>query len=305
MELWQLRTFVAVARTLHFTQAAEELNLSQPAVSHQIKSLEKKIGEPLFIRDKNGVSLTGAGQIMYAHANKILDLADEIRFEIRENKNVLNGKITISGVTRGLNNPFSILYEGFKKKYKEIDVLFQAEYKIEDIVKKVRTGEVDIGMVAHNVDVSGLIEMPYGEYELLFVVGQNHPLAKRKEISADDIKNEEWVMFEPTHRDRVFAEESLSKIGVYPKDVFETNDGSLIKTMVARGTKVALLPAWGIFEELKNGRIISINVKELECKIKLSLIWKSSQRSTIMSALLTYLLEEKIEGMKLLKNKEK
>ncbi|NJM52659.1 MAG: LysR family transcriptional regulator, partial [Blastocatellia bacterium] len=79
MELWQLRTFSIVAKTLHFTRAAEELNLSQPAVSHQIKSLEAEIGEPLFLRDKEGVSLTKAGQTMYQHATKILDIADELR----------------------------------------------------------------------------------------------------------------------------------------------------------------------------------------------------------------------------------
>ena len=78
MDLWQLRTFSIVAKTLHFTRASEDLNLSQPAVSHQIKALEEEIGEPLFLRSNEGVLLTKAGQTMYEHVEKILECSPRI-----------------------------------------------------------------------------------------------------------------------------------------------------------------------------------------------------------------------------------
>ena len=73
MELWQLRTFRAVAETLNFTRAGERLHLTQSAVSHQIKALEKYLGEPLFVRSKRGVMLSQAGKIALEYAERILD----------------------------------------------------------------------------------------------------------------------------------------------------------------------------------------------------------------------------------------
>ena len=79
MDLWQLRTFRVVAETLNFTRAAEQLNLTQSAVSHQIKALETELGEPLFIRAKRGVRLSEPGKLVLEHAQRILDEAEALR----------------------------------------------------------------------------------------------------------------------------------------------------------------------------------------------------------------------------------
>lgn len=305
MELWQLRTFSSVAKNLHFTRAAEELNLSQPAVSHQIKSLETEIGEPLFLRDKEGVLLTKAGQTMYEHATKILDIADEMRQEVKENENILSGKIILGVATRGLGNPFPLFYKEFKKVYQNIDIVFQNEYKLEHIVEKIREGNIDIGMVSHSLNLSGLVVMPYGEYELLFVAGKDHRLAGKEEIEIDDLQNEEWAMFETGHKLRTTVEEFIKKVGIKPKTIYDTNDGSVIRSMVKYNSKISLLPKWGIFEELQEGKIVALKVKGATYKIQINLIWKASRRTKVMSAVLNYLIEEKMEGIQLHKSKTK
>jgi DNA-binding transcriptional LysR family regulator len=299
MELWQLRTFSTVAKYLHFTRAAEELNLSQPAVSHQIKLLETEIGEPLFLREKDGILLTKVGQTMYEHANKILDIADEMRQEIIENNDILNGKIVLGVATRGLGNPFPLLYKEFKKKYHYIDIVFQSEYKLDDIVEKVKSGSIDIGLVTHNSDLSGLVAMPYGEYEILLVVGKNHHLANKDNVTIEDLQNQDWVTFEAGNKLRQSMSEYATKVGIVPKSVYETNDGSFVRSMVAHNNKISLLPEWGIFEELQEGKIVAIKVKDFKYVVPINLIWKASRRTKTMSAVLTYLLEEKMQGVKL------
>jgi DNA-binding transcriptional LysR family regulator len=299
MELWQLRTFSTVAKYLHFTRAAEELNLSQPAVSHQIKLLETEIGEPLFLREKDGILLTKVGQTMYEHANKILDIADEMRQEIIENNDILNGKIVLGVATRGLGNPFPLLYKEFKKKYHDIDIVFQSEYKLDDIVEKVKSGSIDIGLVTHNSDLSGLVAMPYGEYEILLVVGKNHHLANKDNVTIEDLQNQDWVTFEAGNKLRQSMSEYATKVGIVPKSVYETNDGSFVRSMVAHNNKISLLPEWGIFEELQEGKIVAIKVKDFKYVVPINLIWKASRRTKTMSAVLTYLLEEKMQGVKL------
>jgi DNA-binding transcriptional LysR family regulator len=298
MELWQLRTFSVVARNLHFTRAAEELNLSQPAVSHQIKLLETEIGEPLFLREKEGVSLTKAGQTMYEHAGKILDIADEMRLEISDNEKKLSGKLTLAVVSRGLGNPFPKFYKTFKKTYEDIEIVFQSEYKIENIVEKVRNGSIDIGVVTQDIDLTGLVVMPFGEFEILLVAGKTHPLANKHSVTIDDLQGQDWVTFESGNRIRLSSREYVAKLGIVPKSVYETNDGSLIRTMVAHDNKISLLPEWGVLEELQEGKMVPIKVKDFQFMVPVCLIWKASSRTKTMSTVLTYLLESRVDGFK-------
>jgi LysR family transcriptional regulator, transcriptional activator of the cysJI operon len=305
MELWQLRTFSVVAKMRHFTRASEELNLSQPAVSHQIKLLEEEIGEPLFLRDKDGIILTKAGQTMYQHATKILDIADEMRLEVKDNEDILSGKIVLGVATRGLGNPLAVFVEDFKKSYKDIDLVIQNEYIMEDIVEKVKNGKIDIGMVSYNLDLSGLVTMPYGDFELLLVVGKNHHLAEKKEITADNLQNQDWITFEMENKVRASIREYANKAGIVPKSVYETNDGSLIRTILANGNKISILPEWGVFEEIRDGRLVALKIQDFQCKIQVNLIWKASRRTKTISAVLNYLLQQKPEGLRLINSENR
>jgi DNA-binding transcriptional LysR family regulator len=297
MELWQLRTFSVVAKTLHFTRAAEELNLSQPAVSHQIKSLENEIGEALFIREKDGICLTKAGQTMYEHSKKILNIADEMRNEINDAKEVLEGKIILSVASRGMGNTFPLLYRKFKEKYPLIDIFFQSEYKIDDIIEKVSEGKQDIGLISHSPDLKGLRSMPYGKYEVILAVGKNHKFAQKKHTSIKDLQNQDWIMFEKGNVFRNTVEELLSKNNISPKSIYETNDGAIMKSMLLQGNEITFLPEWGTFEELKEGKIIALDVKELAYNIQIDIVWKESLRNKLMTAVITFLLEEKFLGI--------
>ena len=93
MELSQLRTFREVAETLSFTRASQKLNLTQSAVSHQIKALERELGEPLFIRAKRGVKLSDAGRLALEYAERILEEADALRERISGRDHEPRGRV--------------------------------------------------------------------------------------------------------------------------------------------------------------------------------------------------------------------
>lgn len=304
MDLWQLRTFSAVAKNLHFTRASEELNLSQPAVSHQIKSLEKEIGEPLFVRDKDGVFLTKAGQTMYEHAEKILDIAEELSIEINESKDTLSGKLVIGAATQGLNNPFPALYKGFRKKYSDIELIFQGEESPEAVADKVRSGDIGLGVLGNIYDLSGLGVMPYGEFGFVCVAAIDHPLTEKKQITNEDLRNQEWIMLKEPSRLRLWAKEALAKVGIQPDKIIEINDGAIIRSMVANSEKISLLPTWGVFEDIQNGRVVPIDIEGLEDKIGLIIAWKIGYKTKTVDALLKYLLEEKLDGIEFFGKKQ-
>src|SRR5260370_29725318 len=99
MELWQLRTFRAVAETLNFTRAGQQLNLTQSAVSHQIKALETELGEPLFIRAKRGVRLSESGRMALEHAQRILDEADALRQRVSRHGHSPTASVGVEAAT--------------------------------------------------------------------------------------------------------------------------------------------------------------------------------------------------------------
>ena len=103
MELWQLRTFRVVAETLNFTQAAKQLNLTQSAVSHQIKALETDLGEPLFIRAKRGVRLSESGKLVLEHAERILDEAQTLRERVSGHEHSASGSVRVAAATQALD----------------------------------------------------------------------------------------------------------------------------------------------------------------------------------------------------------
>ena len=115
MELSQLRTFREVAEALSFTRAAQKLNMTQSAVSHQIKALERELGEPLFIRAKRGVRLSDAGQLALSYAERILDEADALRERIRGDDHEPRGRVRAAAATQAFVHLFARLFESFMR----------------------------------------------------------------------------------------------------------------------------------------------------------------------------------------------
>ena len=100
MELSQLRTFREVAEALSFTRASQKLNMTQSAVSHQIKALERELGEPLFIRAKRGVKLSDAGKLALEYAERIIEEADALRERIGGDEHEPRGRVRAAAATQ-------------------------------------------------------------------------------------------------------------------------------------------------------------------------------------------------------------
>src|SRR6267142_1496214 len=113
MELSQLRTFRMVAETLNFTRAAERLNITQSAVSHQIKSLEQELGEPLFIRAKRGVLLSEGGRAALEHAIRILEEVETLRARLPGAGQAPSGRVRAAAATQAFVHLFAELFESF------------------------------------------------------------------------------------------------------------------------------------------------------------------------------------------------
>ena len=128
MEMSQLRTFRAVAESLNFTRASERLNLTQSAVSHQIKALEEELGEPLFIRAKRGVKLSQAGKIALEYVERILDDTEALRETISGQERSQVGRVRVAAATQAFVHLFAPLFESFMDSHPGIDLAFRGRF---------------------------------------------------------------------------------------------------------------------------------------------------------------------------------
>ena len=145
MELSQLRTFRVVAETLNFTRAAERLGLTQSAVSHQIKSLETELGEPLFIRAKRGVKLSSVGQLALENVVRILDEAEALRERVAGGEHSPAGRVRAAAATQAFVHLFAPLFEAFMREQPRIDVSCRTTASTDQTVSEILNGAADVG----------------------------------------------------------------------------------------------------------------------------------------------------------------
>lgn len=283
---------------MNFTRASEELHLSQSAVSQQIKSLENAVGVELFQRGGFGVSLTKAGGVFLRHADKILSLGEEMRREIETRSHELAGRITIGGATRGLYNPYFELYKAFQIRFPDIELTFQSEYSSQKVMTKVASGEIDIGIVPETHPFPGVESVQYADYRPRIIVSKNHPFASRKVVSESELEWERWICFESGNPNREAVESTLANYDFHPKCRFETNDGSLILTMVAHGEGITCLPSWGIDIAARSG-VVEIDVEEWEIVFRLCLIYRADRNDSALRTARNYILESPVHGLEL------
>jgi DNA-binding transcriptional LysR family regulator len=249
MELSQLRTFRVVAETLNFTRAAERLGLTQSAVSHQIKSLETELGEPLFIRAKRGVKLSPAGQAALEHAVRILDEAEALRERVAGGEHSPAGRVRAAAATQAFVHLFAPLFEAFMREQPRIDVSFRTTASTDQTVADILNGAADVGFASLPVYSPALRVTSLFEDELVLVVGHSHPLAGRAWATIEDVRQERLILLERGSSIRRATDEFFNKVGIQPALALESNDIAFIKLMVERGQGISLLPAWAVRDE--------------------------------------------------------
>src|SRR6267142_1417738 len=195
MELWQLRTFRVVAEMLNFTRAAERLHLTQSAVSHQIKALERDLGEPLFLRSKRGVKLSAKGKLALEHAERILDEAQAMKEHVSGHDNVPAGQVRAAAATQAFVHLFSNLFELFMREHPGIELSFRTTASTDQTVTDILNGAADVGFASMPVYSPALKVTELFEDELVLVVGPQHRLAEKREVKANEIERERLILF--------------------------------------------------------------------------------------------------------------
>jgi len=299
MEIWQLRTFREVAETLNFTKASEKLYLTQSAVSHQIKALEEEFGVPLFIRGKRGVILTDAGKIALEYAERILEEAESMQRRVTGREKALVGRVRVAAATQALVYLFAPLFEEFMDEYENIDLVFRTTVSTDQTVEDILNGFGDVGFASLPVYSPNLEVTELFCDELVLVVGKKHRLARKEKVSAAELEEERWILFERGASIRRATDDFFEKVGVEPEMALESNDTYFIKLMIERGVGVSLMPSWAVREEIERGKLEQVKIKQHRLRRSVAMVSLKGLQSAPIQAFTAYILAKRKELQKL------
>ena len=270
MELRHLTYFVAVAERLNFSRAAEELHVAQPAISQQIRALEKGLGVQLFDRVGKRVSLTEAGQALLPHARQILGAVEVAQNEVRERGDLLRGTASLGAPPTVSTHLLPDQLTRFKRQYPGLEVTLR-EAGTESLLRLIEDGKLDLAIVANDVLPSVVEARQFLEESYMLAVSAQHPLSKRRTVSLAELSSEAFILFPEGYRLREVTLAACRQAGFEPKVALDGGGIQSALEFVAAGLGVALMPQLALGRS-KTIRVLRISDQTL--KRSLGLVWR-------------------------------
>lgn len=246
MEMRQVRYFAAVARHRHVTRAAAELGLAQPALSQQVRRLERELGVALLDRSRRRIGLTEAGVAFAVWAEQILADVAGAEAEMAEFSGLRRGRVVVGTIPmQNLGRvDLPALLATFGGRHPGIEIVLR-ESTTNHIVAALLAAQVDIGLGAV-MDVDGppvgIVTEPIFTEDLVVMVNPGHPLAGRRRLQVEELVGESLILTPPGAPTRRAVDRAATAVGRQPSVRFETNDMTLLRTLAARGLGVAVSP---------------------------------------------------------------
>ncbi len=272
MDLFQLETFLAVAREGSFSRAAKKLFRTQPAVSQTVRKLEDEVGEPLFDRSSREGILTDAGQVLLDYAQRLLNTRSEALLALDELRELQAGKLSIAA------NEFTCLYllpvlHEFRRLHPLVKITIQRSLASR-IPGELLSHNAELGVLSFRPEDPLLRSIVVYRDELAFVVPRDHPLAGARQVSVRQLGAEYFVAHNvpSPYRNKVLETFRRRRVPLHMPVELPTIEA--IKKFVAAGNGVALIPLICVEPELARGELVRVPARELKFDRRLRLVYR-------------------------------
>ncbi|NNF96710.1 MAG: LysR family transcriptional regulator [Halobacteria archaeon] len=258
----RLQVFQTVARLLSFTKAAEELHMTQPAVTFQVRQLEEQFNTRLFDRTHNRISLTDAGKRVHECAERIFELYAEMDNSVRELTGDISGVLILGASTTIAEYMLPVLLGDFKTKYPDITIRLKVA-NTDGIVSQVENNTIDLGVVEAPVNNKNLVVEECRTDHLVLIVPPGHALAKEDVVPIQRVADYPFICREEGSGTREVMIESMHDAGVSTTDLniaMELGSLEAIKGAVESGMGVSILSNATIQKELKLGTLVAVQL---------------------------------------------
>ena len=271
MEIRQLKAFLAIAEAKTFTAGAKVVNITQAAVSMQIRQLEDELGMSLFTRTPRRVILTEAGEHLLQRARKILREHDAAIAEIAELAGAEYGRLRIGSASAMFATAqLPTILERLKEKFPHAEITVSSGTS-QTLVDKMLHGDIDIAFVSLPVETPNIQTDLLFSDEIVAIAHPKHPLANEKFISAATLAGEQLILGEKGGNTRRMIDDFFAAANVKPNVMMELSRQEAINKMVENQMGVGIAGAKNVSKEIREGRLISWLVEGAEIKWDLGL----------------------------------
>jgi DNA-binding transcriptional LysR family regulator len=260
VDLRQLEILQAIAETGSFTACGRKLNVSQSAISRQILLLEDELGEPLFLRVGRQVRMTPAAESLVQLGQRVfLDVRETVG-AITDRTRELRGTLRLSGGMTVCLYVFPPLLKHLRRVHPQLDVRLTVALAGRS-VQEIRGGRVDAGLLTLPVEEGDLVTVPALREELLLVTAPTHQLARRRRVTAKDLSDQPFVLFEPGSTTRKVIDQFFASEKIEPTVVMDTENVEIIKGMVKTGLGIGIVPYQAVAREVKAGQLFCARIE--------------------------------------------
>jgi LysR family transcriptional regulator, low CO2-responsive transcriptional regulator len=254
--LRQLRIFACVARHLSFIRAAEELNLTAPAVSMQIKQLEAEVGLPVFDRTSRQVSLTMVGEYMLAHARRVLAVMRDAEDLVARFRGLQTGPLDV-GMVSTAEYFLPRLLAQFRHEHLGIEIRLQVANNREQIVTLMQQGDIELAIMGRPPQDWPTRAEPFAMHPHVLVTSIDHRFTRMELVPASALTDEGFIVREPRSGTRAALDEYMHTYHMMPRVVMQMSSNEAIKQAVMAGMGVSLLSRHTVELELSHRLIAS------------------------------------------------
>jgi len=266
-----LRVFLTVATEKSFSRAAEKLLRTQPAISLSIQRLEVELGEKLIDRSAKDLLLTDAGKVVLDYARRFENLQGELENALAEMRDKSAGRLTIGA------NESSTLYlldhiERYRRQYPKIKVQIRRSLSSK-IPAELIDGDLELGILTYDPEDERLVSNVIYRDHLAFIVSPHHRLAAQAEVSIRELSDEQFIAHNVVspYRAVVLREFQRHKVPLHMDLEMPTIEA--IRKMVQRNEGVAFLPRMCVDEEIRQGILHEVKVREMDVDRKIRLVY--------------------------------
>lgn len=296
--LRQLKVFETVARRLSFSRAAEELHLSQPAVSTQVKQLEDHAGLPLFEQLGKRIFLTPAGREMLRHSRAIINQFREAEESMAQLKGISGGTLNVSVISAG-DYFFPHLLAEFYRRHEGIKLNLDVTNR-QELLQKLNENLTDLAVMVRPPLEMDVVAEPFAPHPYVIVAQPDHPLAGQKRIPRSELFSHPFIIREMgsdtwNSMQDVFGED-FAKLHI----AFEIRSTETIKQAVMAGMGIAFLSAHNINLELQVGNLVILDVENFPAMLNWYVVHRKDKHlPPVAQAFKGFLLEQ---GAKLIES---
>jgi len=289
----RLQVFFTVGKMLSFTKAAACLEMTQPAVTFQVRQLEEEYKVRLFDRAHNKIDLTEAGKSVYAFAERIFTVYSEMDYCMREMVGEVSGNLRIGAGQLSAQYLIPALLAEFQEEHKKIHIKLQVASNY-NIISLIENNFIDVGVISGNKKINNMVLEPFYQQELVLAVPKQHELAKYEQVTMNELIRFSWIMSEESSSIREIINQYLLDSNVDMNDLnitMELGSAEAIKTAIESGRGISILPKETFAKEVALGTLVAINFDKKMTQ-SVSFIYKEQKFPLkVVSELINYVKE--------------